>query len=488
MRTITKDAEDLLNRQNDAIKRAIDAAARPDTLGKPPEQLTPEQRADLANLGERQNELGRNVEDLRAKMDQMARRMEIEDPLAAAALKEAADRLRDQNTAARMAEAAEQLRRNQMGAARQGQDQAKADLENLVDQLKNRRERELSRLVKELKNAEAELDRLRQRQGENLRRTQEAANLADPEKRAQELQRLSKEQQRIQEDLKKQLQKLSKLRAENAARSGARASQNMDQARQDFDQGDAEAAQQNQEDALNNLEQAREEVEQARREAEEQLAAEQLGRIGDQLRALIERQEKMIAETLDYDRLKTEKEGKLTRGQTIEIRNLGNIQDGIQADTLDLAERLDGAPVVALVLRRAGENMSEAAQRLKSTDVGAETQDLERQALKRFEQLRDAIRNDQANNGQQQGGGEGGGGGGGGGGGEGLPSIAQLKLLKLLQEDLNRRTELLDELQRRRIPLTPDQEREASRLVEEQKTIADLARDLTKPIRDDGEQ
>src|SRR6185312_5022909 len=96
------------------------------------------------------------------------------DPLAASAMQEAAQNSRKQGTAAKMGEAADQLEKNQMGAARSGQEQVRQDLKDLVDAIQNRRERELARLVKELKNAEAELDKLRQRQAENLKKTQAA--------------------------------------------------------------------------------------------------------------------------------------------------------------------------------------------------------------------------------------------------------------------------------------------------------------------------
>ena len=54
-------------------------------MGKTPDKLTPEQKADLANLASRQNNLGKELQDLQAKMDEMAKRLDESDPLAAAA-------------------------------------------------------------------------------------------------------------------------------------------------------------------------------------------------------------------------------------------------------------------------------------------------------------------------------------------------------------------------------------------------------------------
>ena len=72
-------------------------------------------------------------------------------------------------------------------------EQARRELKELVDSIQNRRERELARLVKELKNAEAELAKIRQRQAENLRKTREAQKNPDAKQRADQLKRLAKE-------------------------------------------------------------------------------------------------------------------------------------------------------------------------------------------------------------------------------------------------------------------------------------------------------
>jgi hypothetical protein len=61
-------------------------------------------------------------------------------------------------------------------------------------------------------------------------------------------------------------------------------------------------------------------------------------------------------------------------------------------------------------------------------------------------------------------------------------------MLKTLQQEINERTEALDELRRRNQKLTPEQTQDAARLAGEQGSLADLVRDLTKPKRDDGEE
>ena len=61
-------------------------------------------------------------------------------------------------------------------------------------------------------------------------------------------------------------------------------------------------------------------------------------------------------------------------------------------------------------------------------------------------------------------------------------------MLKALQQEVNERTGFLDDLRARNKTLTEAQQAELDRLQEDQRTIADLARDLTQPKRDDAEE
>ena len=61
-------------------------------------------------------------------------------------------------------------------------------------------------------------------------------------------------------------------------------------------------------------------------------------------------------------------------------------------------------------------------------------------------------------------------------------------MLKSLQEEINERTDAFDELLRRQKELNPEQTAELDKLHEDQGTLADLVRDLTRPKKDDGEE
>lgn len=488
VRGAVKDAQNLLKEQEQVMKQSSDAASKPELMGKTPEQLNNEQKADLANLAARQSNVAKESRNLQEKLDQMAKRTAESDPTSSAALKEAADQLAKQGTSARAGEAADQLEKNQMGAARGNQEQTREDLKDVVDALQNRRERELARLIRDLKAAENDLAKLRERQTQNLAKTRAAQKKTDPQQRSNELKRLAKEQAEIQKELERQLKRLAKLNAESAAKAGAKAAGKMGKAQQGLEQGEGEQADKDQDDALADLEDAQDKVNQARKEAEEQLAMEQFSKMGDRLRALAEREEKIATDTVSYEQLRTQRAGKLTIAQRTGVRNLAGIQEALQDETAELIERLEGAPVFALTLKRASAVMETAAQRLQALKTDELTQRAARSAAARFKQLLDALKPDKPKNagGQQKD--NGGEGGGGGGGGDGIPPAAQLKMLKALQEEINERTDFLDEVKRRGKELSPDQVSELDKLTTDQGTLADLVRDLTKPKSDDAEE
>jgi hypothetical protein len=490
LRGVTQDAQNLLRRQEEAQKQSAAAAAKPDLMGKTPEALTPSQKSDLENLSNRQNELSRDTQNLEAKLNEMAQRMDQEDPLAAGALREAAEQIRGQGTVSKMGESADQLGKNQMNQARAGQEQARQNLKDVVDTLKNRRENDLARLVKELKNAEEGIKALREQQAKNRDQARQAQQNPDAKQRADGLQKLAKEQEEIQKALKKQLQRLQKLRADAAAKAGAKAAGKMAKAQEEMEQDQGDAADQDQEEALADLEEAQDEVKKARREAEEQLAMEQLAKMADSLKAFSQRQDKVLEETQAFEKARELAGGKLTRAQGADVRALGRVQTGLKEETDALTEQLAGAPVFALALKRAAEGMQTASRRLQALKTDADTQRAEAAAAKRFKQLLDALKPDPSKPGGGGGGsgGDGGDGGGGPKGGDGIPTIAQVKMLKALQQEVNERTDDLDKLRIRRITLSEAQQDELNRLQDDQHTIADLARDLTQPKRDDGEE
>ena len=137
-----------------------------------------------------------------------------------------------------------------MGQARADQEQATQELRNLVDSIQNRRERELARLVKELKNAETELAKTRAPPGPEPEKNAGSPANPNAQERKRQLSRLAKEQAEIRKDLDRQLQKLAKLTAERAARAAKTPADQCSQAQGNLDEDNGDEAGKEQEEAL----------------------------------------------------------------------------------------------------------------------------------------------------------------------------------------------------------------------------------------------
>src|SRR5208282_941048 len=87
-RGVVKDAQTLLKKQEEAMKQAAEAATKPDLMGKSAESLAPEQKAELGNLAARQSDLAKSLQNLLERMDDLGKRLDESDPLAASAMRE----------------------------------------------------------------------------------------------------------------------------------------------------------------------------------------------------------------------------------------------------------------------------------------------------------------------------------------------------------------------------------------------------------------
>jgi hypothetical protein len=370
----------------------------------------------------------------------MSKALTETDPLAAATLADGLHQARQRGLSGQMRSASEQVEKNQLGQAAQQQAGAARDLEELLSILSNRREQELARLVAKLREAEGELANLRQQQAGLRKKTREAEAIADPEKRKQQLQRLAREQKQLEEQAARLARRLERLQAQRAAGSASSAAGKMADASERDAQGDAAQAGEQADAAQKDLEEAQQQLAEQRRQAEADLAQEQLARLDESLKHLHERQRKLIQETQRLENLRATA-GRLTRAQLSTVSDVARTQAGLSGETSQLAEKLAASEVIHLALAGAGTRMARAAELLELRETGAKAQGEQEAARVRLEQLMSAFKDQKSKKppAEQGKGGGGGGGESGGGRGDGNLVLAQLKLLKLLQEDLNSR-------------------------------------------------
>lgn len=474
-----------LRRDQDAVsERTADQRAK--TLSKDVQQLSPQEQADLAKLAQRQSELARRLDRTLAGMDQMSDELQPADPLAAEALDDAIDTARRLGLSARIRQAGREIESNQLGHATGNQEQISKQLKDVMDALAGRKEHELGRLVEKLKEAAGELDALQQRQKGLLDKMNQAAETKDELQRRRKLERLEAERQEQEEKLRQLARRLERLQAESAAEHLRQSAQQLGQAGEAADQGDSAGQQQAGDLAEKQLEQAQQQLQQAIRQAEQQLLQEQFAKLEQALEGMTRQQQSIIDETVRLEEKRGE-QGELTRGQQASVRTLARQQRGLVSEAGDFAEKIAEAEAFYLGLTGAMREMSLAAAQLDTENTGGQTQQLERNALARLEQLVAALKQNDAQAEEDSSSGGGTGGQQGGPAGDGIQHVAQLKLLRLMQDALRQRTAQLDKIMQESGKWTDEEQAEVARLAEEQGSLAELIFNLGQPAEENPE-
>lgn len=471
----------LIRGQEELNRRTLELGRR--TLARELRDLLPQELADLKVGARDQAEVARLLDRLLQGMDETAGQLRQTDPLAAGTVAEALDRAKELAIGATMRSAGDDLERNRIGQAVGQQKQIVESLQEILDILANRRESELARLTKKLREAQDDLGGLAEREQSIQKQMDEASQRPEPQRR-RELERLAAEQETLQKETERMMRRLERLMAQRVAETAQKAAGQMGQAAEASRQGDGQSAASGAQQAKNTLDDAARQLAQKLRQTDVELAMEQLAQLQDTLQSVQKRQEKALDETRRLDRLR-ESQGELSRAQAASLHELAREQKSLQSETQALAERLASAEVFQLVLASAASEMGRAGALLDRRQTGALTQQTEASALARLGQLLDALkpdppeeRQDNANSGSGQ-------------GGKNRPSqgqairnVAQLKLLRMLQEDVNRRTRELDELARSRTPPGPEIRRQSDEISEEQGRLATLLMSLIQAAED----
>lgn len=146
-----RQVERLLSDQKALTTEASKATQQ--SAGKKPEQLTPQERSQLERLAAQQQDLARRTERAADELSKRAEAVKPRDPAQAEAMKKAAEETRREAVPQRMEEAAKQLQQNQGEQAAEEQERAAEALEKILerlDQAQQRRDDVLERLLADL--------------------------------------------------------------------------------------------------------------------------------------------------------------------------------------------------------------------------------------------------------------------------------------------------------------------------------------------------
>lgn len=469
----SRDVNQLLREQEELSRQTAQIGRR--SLTRERKDLTPQDVADLQTRGREQLELARRIERLSLGMEQTSGKLQESDPLAAQTLADALARARQLDLAGRMRSAAGQIEQNQLGQAMAGQRQAEEGLREILDLLSGKRENEANRLVKKLREAETALADLAERELQLQKKFEQTAGLPDAETARRELQRLDSEQKRLQQETQRHARQLARLTAEQPAQAAREGAQRMGEACRSAGQGEGSKAAQHSDEARKALEQAQKSLAAQRQQAEAQLAEAERAKFEEAVKSLHTRQDKALQETQRLADLVRQQP--LTPGQEASLVDLAREQRLLQTETMALAEKHAEARVFALAVAAAANQMAMAAGLLDRQQTGDATQQSQHSALARLAQVLESLKPEPPEERPQEQGKK-------GGAGQGapkrprnpggVPDLAQIKLLKLMQEDVNRRTHLLERAMDRGGSETQDARRQLVELSVEQGRLAEL--------------
>lgn len=486
--------------------------------GRDRQQLTPEQNAALDRARDQQNKVAERVDQLLNQMRNVARDRQEKDPASAESLKHATEQAEENDLVGQMRRAAENFERNQVSRAGAEQRNSQQTLEKMVKTLEERREAELDRLSKKLREAEKKMANLIQQQEDLQKKRKEAEGLTDPAQKEAELKRLAREQEQLQRETQEMVRELTRMRAERSAQALSQASSRMAQAGQQMQRG--EDADQQQEEALDRLDDAQRELEQARENVDEELTREKRARLADEITGLRERQEALRAESERIHGAVLQAR-RWTRPLQSTLSGLEKAQRDLAEETTRLGEqKLADTKVLLHLLKKATERMQDASERMEQrlneardrqdqqpegsdgafdkdaltaeTTADAEMQGFQREALMRIDQILQTLKpSDQRAGGPQQPQEEGdqppGGGGAGASGSDGVSSLAELKLLKTLQQEVAERTTRFHKEHPQPVRFG-DKDKETLRVLQqEQQELTDLFDQLTAPAAQEEE-
>lgn len=461
---------------------------RLDTLGQRLEDLLPQQKAALRRQAQRQTELARRLEKMLSRMEQVRGELVETEPLAAEMLADALDLARQAAISGQMHQSGRQIEANQVGQAVDTQRSVESDLSELIDVLANRREQELDRRLQGLDQAGPEIERLRQELGSLLSQLDQAQQIPDPDERHRELQRVAPQAESLAEQTERLGRRLQRLQAEPTARLLNRAAAEMRRSAEAGEQDRASESLQQAQQADQTMQEAEQQLQADRQQAAQELLQETMARLEQQIKALISRQENLLQATAALSLPPSDQQPERPDVDPASIRKLAQVQQELSDQTAELAAATVQSRVFAEGLQGAATEMQYAAQSLQRAEAHTMTQRYQRQAITRLLALVQALQqepptqdttadSDQMDNDASDPPSE-----------DLLQRLAELKLLRLLQIEVNRQTaELADKLDKH----DPDHDHEpqmeaALRRLEElaieQGRLADFVLEMSQEI------
>jgi hypothetical protein len=485
VRDLTQLREDQLVQQK-STREAIGLETLPLEL----RELSRQQRATLNKAADGEDALVRRYERIEQTLERLAGDLAQRDAAAAERLGGAVELAKLLGISNLMQQVGQDLTGNHVGQALDGETRVADCLQELIDDLRERRLRP-EEMVKKLRAAEQQLAALR---AELARLQQQLAQLEQQgggsEARQPNLTSTSEQQKQLQDKIAQLARQLRQLQATDAGKSASQAAEKLGGAKPGGENSGgpggsqsspSSAAQQAEQDLAN----AARQLAARRQQAEEDLSREILQRFQGELQTMISDQQEVIRATTEWEaRLRDDKPGREnSKTEHAALTNLAGKERELAALAHDHSQLLAGLHVIGLALGQAADRLGEAAGQLDRRKLGTVTQQSEQQALARLQQIAAALEQARQAAGNQNPGSPPGNSGGGGNQPK-RPSIElfEAKLLRSLQADLQERSQALQQRMVAQPQPTEESraadERDAEELAAEQGHLAELVQEL----------
>ncbi len=473
---------DLLDRQND-LRHQTDALGRA-TLGKTPESLNESESAALQRTQRQQEQLTSDFDQLTRHMEQLRDRARDKDAAGAEAIDAALRSARAQDIAKRLRGAADAIGQNRTAAAAVDQQAAADAIRRMIQALKQREDRELALLKKQVERAEEQVAELLETQQAVRKATADAqqakaaeavvADLADQQRALRRNTRFVGEELAVEE------------KTAVAARWVREAVAPMSDAERQLDASAAAQALPEQDRAIVLLSDALAELQAAAQAIADQQLRRTLAQIREELESLHASQER-VNEGVGALQDAIVARGSVSRVEAREASRLAREQGAARTHLAEIAPDLQKVPVYDWALTRVAGWMESVQTRLDARRMDDELGQTGRRITRELEQLIQAIVDTEAlpldtefAEAEQGGGGEGS-----SQGSKPIPTMAELLVLKAMQRDINERTRRLD------AALNAEQAdeaqlRELKTLGEDQAQVRTLTERVTERVRRPG--
>ena len=460
---------ELLDRQ-EALGRDIDHLAR-SIEGRPLDKLHTLERTELARAGTGQSLLARETDELLERMAALASELAGTEKPASESLKRARDVGVQRGAIRHMSEAAEFIRSNRVNRARGSQAESASSLRAMLAALDDKPRRALADLSRRVADVIARLERIVAVQRELLEKTQA---IGDGSRSVEALVGLAGRQETLGRTTRTLAADIEPRQDEGIAAKAElhEAARRMAEVVEPLESGRSVDAEAGQQEALGLLVSALDRLQQLQAQTERLLGEYSMAAIREELDAIRQAQVKLREESAEIE-MRRRDDDRLSRIDGLRLNRMADQQRKLTEPLETVKQRMLRSVVYQFVCDKIAAGMLAAADSLADHRCDAANAEQDRVIIglnRLLEALAQEPPPDQAEYAE-----------GGGGGSSGptqakpIPTLAELKVLRMMQVDVNERTVVIHQRQPDPILRSEEQLKGTEMIGESQREIHGLA-------------